>query len=154
MAKTNVDLEKTENMDELVEKELATMENTSVENVLHLTKPVMYNGEEVTELAFDFDKLTGADALNIEEELVSRGKTMYYGAINDANYLILMAVKACTKPVGRDFFNKISIVDFERIKNRARFSWPVLHSRDAKAQYPYFGAKRICTYPILAGAAT
>ena len=74
MAKTNVDLEKTENMDELVE------------NVL-----------------------------------VSRGKTMYYGAINDANYLILMAVKACTKTVGRDFFNKISIVDFERIKNRARF---------------------------------
>ena len=42
MAKTNVDLEKTENMDELVEKELATMENTSVENVLHLTKTVMY----------------------------------------------------------------------------------------------------------------
>ena len=46
---------------------------------------------------------------------------MYYGAINDANYLILMAVKACTKTVGRDFFNKISIIDFERIKNRARF---------------------------------
>lgn len=121
MAKTNIDLEKTENVDELVEKELATMENTSVENVLHLTKTVMYNGEEVTELAFDFDKLTGADALNIEEELVARGKTMYYGAINDANYLIRMAAKACTKPVGMDFFNRISIIDFERIKNRARF---------------------------------
>ena len=89
MAKTNVDLEKTENMDELVENELEDMTNTSVENILHLTKPVMYNGEEITELAFDFDKLTGADALNIEEELVSRGKTMYYGAINDANYLII-----------------------------------------------------------------
>ncbi len=121
MAKTNVDLEKTENMDELVENELEDMTNTSVENILHLTKPVMYNGEEVTELAFDFDKLTGADALNIEEELVSRGKTMYYGAINDANYLIRMAAKACTKPVGVDFFYKISIIDFERIKNRARF---------------------------------
>lgn len=121
MEKTNIDLEKTENVDELVEKELATMENTSVENVLHLTKTVMYNGEEVTELAFDFDKLTGADALNIEEELVARGKTMYYGAINDANYLIRMAAKACTKPVGMDFFNRISIIDFERIKNRARF---------------------------------
>ena len=121
MAKTNVDLEKTENMDELVENELEDMTNTSVENILHLTKPVMYNGEEITELAFDFDKLTGADALNIEEELVSRGKTMYYGAINDANYLILMAVKACTKTVGVDFFYKISIIDFERIKNRARF---------------------------------
>lgn len=121
MAKTNVDLGKTENIDELVEKELATMENTSVENVLRLTKPIMYNGEEVTELAFDFDKLTGADALNIEEELVARGKTMYYGAINDANYLIRMAAKACTKPVGMDFFYKISIIDFEKIKNRARF---------------------------------
>lgn len=45
------------------------MADTSVENVLHLSKPVLYNGEEITELAFDFDKLTGADALNIEEEL-------------------------------------------------------------------------------------
>ena len=117
MAKTNVDLEKTENMDELVEKELATMENTSVENVLHLTKTVMYNGEEVTELAFDFDKLTGADALNIEEELVSRGKTMYYGAINDANYLIRMAAKACTKPVGVDFFYKISLPYVQTVFN-------------------------------------
>ena len=95
--------------------------NFVVFGVLHLTKTVMYNGEEVTEHAFDFDKLTGADALNIEEELVSRGKTMYYGAINDANYLIRMAAKACTKPVGVDFFYKISIIDFERIKNRARF---------------------------------
>lgn len=121
MAKTNVDLEKTENMDELVENELEDMTNTSVENILHLTKPVLYNGEEVTELAFDFDKLTGADALNIEEELSSRGKPMYFGAINDANYLIRMAAKACTKPVGMDFFNKVPIIDFERIKNRARF---------------------------------
>lgn len=115
------ELNNTENMDELVDTELSAMTDTSVENVLYLTKPVLYNGEEVTELAFDFDKLTGADALNIEEELVSRGKTLYYGAINDANYLILMAAKACTKPIGKDFFNKISIVDFERIKNRARF---------------------------------
>lgn len=121
MAKTDVETEKTESLDELVEKELSSMENTSVENVLHLTKPVLYNGEAVTELAFDFDKLTGADALNIEEELAARGKAMYFGAINDANYLIRMAAKACTKPVGMDFFNKISIIDFERIKNRARF---------------------------------
>ena len=121
MAKTDVESEKAENIDELVEKELATMEDTSVENVLHLTRPVLYNGEEVTELAFDFDRLTGADALNIEEELVMLRKPMYFGAINDVNYLIRMAAKACTKPVGMDFFNKVPITDFERIKNRARF---------------------------------
>ena len=110
-----------EDVEKLVEDELNDMTNTSADNVFHLKKPVLYNGEEISELSFDFDKLTGADALNIEEQLASRGKTAYAGAINDANYLILMAAKACTKPVGMDFFNRVSIVDFERIKNRARF---------------------------------
>lgn len=123
MAKEIVNTEVTEedDVEKLVENELNDMINTSADNVYHLKKPVLYNGEEVSELSFDFDKLTGADALNIEEQLASRGKTVYAGAINDANYLILMAAKACTKPLGADFFNRISIVDFERIKNRARF---------------------------------
>ncbi len=108
-------------VDALVEETLNDMTNTSTENVLHLKKPILYNGAEISELTFDFEKLTGADALNIEEQLAARGKTMYAGAINDANYLILMAAKACTQPVGMDFFNRISIIDFERIKNRARF---------------------------------
>ena len=119
--KENLDTVQGENVDELLEESLNDMMNTSTENVLHLKKPILYNGEEIAELSFDFDKLTGADALNIEEQLAARGKTMYAGAINDANYLILMAAKACTKPVGMDFFNRVSIIDFERIKNRARF---------------------------------
>ena len=63
MAKTNVDLEKTENMDELVENELEDMTNTSVENILHLTKPVMYNGEEVTELLLSMRSMHGSMVL-------------------------------------------------------------------------------------------
>lgn len=94
---------------------------TDTDSVYHLKKSVLYNGEEITELSFDFDRLTGADALNIEEQLAAQGKTAYAGAVNDANYLILMAAKACTTPVGADFFKRISIVDFERIKNRSRF---------------------------------
>lgn len=119
--KATKDTELEDNIDEMVEKELDDMTNTSTESVYHLKKPVLYNGEEISELSFDFESLTGADALNIEEQLASRGKVMYSSAINDANYLILMAAKACTKSVGQDFFNRISIVDFERIKNRARF---------------------------------
>ncbi len=110
-----------EDVEKFVENELNDMTNASAENVYHLKKPILYNGEEVSELSFDFDKLTGADALNIAEQIDSCGKTMYAAAINDAHYLILMAAKACTKPLGADFFNRISIVDFERIKNRARF---------------------------------
>lgn len=110
-----------EEVEKMVDDTLDDMTNTSVENVYRLKKPVMYNGSEITELSFDFEKLTGADALNIEEQLAAKGKPPYAGAINDANYLILMAARACTTPVGADFFNRVSIVDFERIKNRARF---------------------------------
>ncbi len=120
MAKT-ADIEKVESMDELVEKEFAKMADTSVENVLRLSKPVLYNGEEITELSFDFDSLTGADALNIEEELGMLRKPMYFGAVNDGNYLIRVAARACTKPVGVDFFYKIPIKDFDQARNRARF---------------------------------
>ena len=121
MAKTDVESEKVETLDDLVEKEFAKMADTSVENVLHLSKPVLYNGEEITELAIDFDKLTGADALNIEEELGMLRKPMYFGAVNDGNYLIRVAARACTKPVGVDFFYKIPIKDFDQVRNRARF---------------------------------
>ena len=121
MAKTNVDLEKTENMDELVEKELATMENTSVENVLHLTKTVMYNGEEVTELAFDFDKLTGADALNIEEEACIPREDHVLRRYQRRKLSYPYGCEGLYKACRQGFFNKISIIDFERIKNRARF---------------------------------
>lgn len=110
-----------EDVEKIVDETLDDMTNTSVENVYRLKKSVMYNGSEITELSFDFEKLTGADALNIEEQLAAKGKLPYAGAVNDANYLILMAAKACTTPVGADFFNRISIVDFERIKSRARF---------------------------------
>lgn len=119
--KANTEATEEDDIEKLVENELSDMTNTSADNVYRLKKPILYNGEEVSEFSFDFDKLTGADALNIEEQLASCGKTIYAGAINDANYLILMAAKACTKPLGVDFFKRIGIADFERIKNRARF---------------------------------
>lgn len=110
-----------EDVEKVVENELNDMTNTKPENVYKLRKPVTYNGAEISEVAFDFEKLTGADALNIEDELLQRATPPVSGAINSAAYLIRMASRACTAPVGEDFFQMISIVDFEKIKNRARF---------------------------------
>lgn len=95
-------------------------EMTSDRKPLVLKKPVMYNGEEIKEISFDFNKLTGADALNIDSELKSMGKQVNVAAM-DADYLIRMARNACDKAVGIDFFKQISIVDFNKTISRARF---------------------------------
>lgn len=82
-------------------------------------KPVDYDGVTYTALDFDFSNLTGADALNIEEELQAIGKTPIAAAFS-SEYLIRMAAKACAQPIGADFFRKCALADFEAIKNRAR----------------------------------
>ncbi|MGN0444248.1 MAG: hypothetical protein ACI4F5_06520 [Acutalibacteraceae bacterium] len=84
-----------------------------------LKKPVEYNGETYKELSFDFDKLTGADAIAIEDELQALGKQALIPAYSSP-YLIRMAVLACDKPIGDDFFNLVSISDFNIVKNAAR----------------------------------
>ncbi len=85
-----------------------------------LSKPITYNGVEYSELTFNFGKLTGADALNIEDELTAKGKPVFMNETANAQYLILMAVRACEEHIEADAFNPMSIVDFNRIKNKAR----------------------------------
>lgn len=85
-----------------------------------LKKPIIYQETEYTELNFNFDKLTGDDALNIENELTARGKPVFMNESANALYLTLMAVRACDEPVDESAFKLLSIVDFNRIKNKAR----------------------------------
>lgn len=115
------DIETTTEEKSVSEQVEDTMEEMTFDSKpLMLKKPVMYNGKEIREISFDFDKLTGADALNIDSELRSMGKPVNVAAM-DADYLIRMARNACDKAVGIDFFRQISIVDFNKIIGRARF---------------------------------
>lgn len=116
--KTTVEDNEEKSVSEQVEEVMDEM--TSDRKPLVLRKPVMYNGEEINEISFDFNKLSGADALNIDSELRSMGKQVNVAA-TDADFLIRMARNACDKAVGIDFFKQISIVDFNKIINRARF---------------------------------
>lgn len=84
-----------------------------------LENPVTYNGEEITELEFDFSKPTGADCSNIEDELQAMGKVALVETASGP-YLIRFAAKACTTPIGADFFDYVSAVDYISIKGRAR----------------------------------
>lgn len=86
---------------------------------IKLKKAVEYDGETYEKLTFDFGKLTGEDAQNIEEELAALGKTPIAAALS-TDYLIRMAAKACREPIGADLFGKLTLPDFERIKTRAR----------------------------------
>ncbi|MGN1118310.1 MAG: hypothetical protein ACI4RU_06830 [Acutalibacteraceae bacterium] len=86
---------------------------------IKLRKPVEYNGETIDELSFDFDKLTGADAIAIEDELQALGKSAPIPAYSSP-YLIRMAVLACDKAIGDDLFNLVAIADFNKVKNTAR----------------------------------
>ena len=106
------------------EKELeAAREEAQKTDVAHLTvelkKPVTYNGNEYTELSFDFDALTGKDGLAIEDELNRLGKALIVPALS-GEYLIRMAAKACTVKIGADIFDVLPLKDYNRIRSAAR----------------------------------
>ena len=82
-------------------------------------KPVSYNGKTYEKLEFDFESLTGADALNIENELQAIGKPVVVPAFS-GEYLIRMAAKACSEPVGSDIFMQMSLHDYNSIRSAAR----------------------------------
>jgi hypothetical protein len=82
-------------------------------------KPFEYNGETYTSLTFEWDKLTGRDALAIENEMQAMGKALVVPTFS-GEYLIRMAAKACTEPIGADAFEIMSIADYNKIRSAAR----------------------------------
>lgn len=85
-----------------------------------LSNPVLYEGEEIKKLTFNFGKLTGDDAINIEEELRAQNKPIFMNEAASTDYLMAVAVRTCERAVDMRFFRKIKIVDFLRIKSRMR----------------------------------
>lgn len=72
-----------------------------------------------TELIFDWGKLSGYDALNIEDELAALGKPAVVAAFS-GEYKIRMAARACSERIGFDAFKHMPIQDFNRITGEAR----------------------------------
>ncbi len=82
-------------------------------------RPFTYEGKTYEELTFDFGKLTGEDGIAIQEELEAKGKPVIVQTMN-ANYLCLMAARACTTTIGADVLMALPLYDFNRIIAKAR----------------------------------
>ncbi len=110
-------------MNAIDEKEFDTAieeaKNDSAQVFVKLRKPIEYNGKRYEELSFDFDKLTGRDALAIENEIARLGRATMVPALS-GDYIVRMAARACTEVIGIDLFDLISLKDYETIKSRAR----------------------------------
>lgn len=112
-------------MAEINEKELNVAQedaqtDTDDTFVHKLRKPIEYNGTRYTWLEFDFDSLTGADSLEVEEEIQRTGKGTVIVAAFNSEYMIRIAARACKQPIGSDAFKRMGLNDYNRIRDRVR----------------------------------
>lgn len=128
--KNIVDLKATaqgEGVDAAVEAEREANAEPDISTYTHTFKnPVNYQGTIIEELTFDWGKLTGADYLEIENELLMRGKTLVTPEFS-CDFLWRMATRACTmrddkgvRVLRPDASNSMPIRDFQVICKRAR----------------------------------
>lgn len=89
-------------------------------------KPFSYRGSTIEELTFDWGRLSGDDHLEIEDELLRRGKTLVTPEFT-SDFLWGMAVRACTlrddngvPALGRDAVRAMGMRDFQLICRKAR----------------------------------
>jgi hypothetical protein len=83
-------------------------------------KPFNYNGKEYKTLHFNFEDLTGRDALEIENEMIQLGKQMMIASVYSGEYQIRMAAKACTEKIGSDALEMMPIYEHNKIRSRVR----------------------------------
>lgn len=76
-----------------------------------LKKPILYDGETITELEFDFDSLSGQDMLDAEKEAGSSEFTPMKEF--NKSHLAVLAAKACGKP--SDMMPLLGLKDFSTI---------------------------------------
>lgn len=88
--------------------------------ICKLKTPIKYEENEYKALTFNFDKLTGYDGVDIEDELMLKGKPVFMNETANVRYLMQMALLACEERIDLDTLKKLSLYDFNRIKNKAR----------------------------------
>lgn len=104
----------------------AGLENSIGVYTHNFKKPFSYAGKTFDTLTFNWEGLTGNDSLAIENEILSKGKTLVVPAYT-GEYLTGMAARACTerdekgaRVVGTDTIRALPLGDFQTICGRAR----------------------------------
>lgn len=99
-----------------VEEEL-TVEDNLPDYRHHFSKPFVWMGKTFETLDFHFGELTGKDALQIYQELSSRG-VMVLSPRTSPQYQVILASKA--SKLGTDAFEAMPYKDFETILAKTR----------------------------------
>ena len=92
----------------------------SGKRIVILKRPIEYMGTKYKELHFDYDKLTGKDSLEVEDEIEKTTKLTVVAPALNLEYLIRISARACDEPIGRDDILNMGLSDFNHIRNMAR----------------------------------
>ncbi|MGN1369361.1 MAG: hypothetical protein ACI4WX_10860 [Aristaeellaceae bacterium] len=105
-----------QSVDQAIEEAVA---DDSVSYIRVLKKPINYNGKKYDTLHFDFEKLTGQDFLDINEELTAKS-IMVVSPSFSTQFQLRVACRSCKEPIGTDVFKEMTFVDAMKITNRVR----------------------------------
>ncbi|MBE5809224.1 MAG: hypothetical protein E7317_12940 [Clostridiales bacterium] len=105
--------------DEEIEQAKAEAKKAQDLFTLKFRKPFTYESVEYDELQFDFESLTGNDSLQIEAEINRTGQQVAVPAFS-GEFIVRMAARACTAPIGHDAMRLMSMRDWHRLRARAR----------------------------------
>lgn len=105
------------------DKELQAAQAEAEQSVYYYThtfkNPFHYQGKSYDSLSFDFGRLTGNDGLSIENEMQALGKPVIVPTFS-GEYLVRMAARACSEPIGSDAFGYMPLSDYNKIRSAAR----------------------------------
>ena len=88
--------------------------------IVILKRPIERMGTVYKELHFDFEKLTGKDSLEVEDEIEKTTHLTVVAPALNLEYLIRISARACDEPIGRDDILNMGLSDFNHIRNMAR----------------------------------
>ena len=92
----------------------------SGKRIVILKRPIEYMGTKYKELHFDYDKLTGKDSLEVEDEIEKTTHLTVVAPALNLEYLIRISARACDEPIGRDDIVNMNLSDFNHVRNIAR----------------------------------
>lgn len=92
------------------------MQETTTTQRYELLKPITFEGSEITELAYDFESLSGDDIIRAEREVgLASGdvKVMLYAS---PEFQAAVFARACSKPV--ELIRRLKAPDFAEVTSR------------------------------------
>ena len=105
---------------EEAEKDDAQKTVDTGKRIVILKRPIERIGTVYKELHFDFEKLTGKDSLEVEDEIEKTTHLTVVAPALNLEYLIRISARACDEPIGRDDILNMGLSDFNHIRNMAR----------------------------------